>query len=352
MKALGAYIFAGGFALGVEKHFDILAHFEMKPGVYKKTFQANFPNVEYYEGEENWPKEKFKNKVDFIYCNPPCAPWSNLGSTQKGAMAWKDDPRIACWRNAFSLLKDLKPKAIVLESVPRVYSKNGGYEMIQQLTKEANELGYYTTHLLIDGGYTGLNHSRKRFFFIATKYHLSVKPLNFSPLPTTGEVLKNFKLEHKKDVGHLMKLGKNEIPYLKHCKQGESLRVTWERYNPPETWKRGGMRNGVKGRPQFMKWRLKSDEHIPVIAGGFYIHPTEDRLFGHKELAYMTGYPHDYIWEGPVSTIGSQIARSVMPPVAEYVARIIKNSIESKKENKEIHQVVDFRKPPEQERLI
>ena len=58
MKALGAYIFAGGFALGVKKHFDILAHFEMKPGVYKKTFQANFPNIEYYEGEENWPKDK------------------------------------------------------------------------------------------------------------------------------------------------------------------------------------------------------------------------------------------------------------------------------------------------------
>jgi hypothetical protein len=41
-----------------------------------------------------------------------------------------------------------------------------------------------------------------------------------------------------------------------------------------------------------------------------------------------------------------------MPPVAEYVARIIKNSIEDKKEYKEIHQVVDFRKPPEQERLL
>ncbi len=26
------------------------------------------------------------------------------------------------------------------------------------------------------------------------------------------QVLKNFKLEHKKDIGHLMKLGKNEIP--------------------------------------------------------------------------------------------------------------------------------------------
>jgi hypothetical protein len=56
-----------------------------------------------------------------------------------------------------------------------------------------------------------------------------------------------------------MKLGENEKPYLKHCKQGESLRVTWERYNPPETWKRGGMRGGVKGRPQFMKWRLREE---------------------------------------------------------------------------------------------
>ena len=149
-----------------------------------------------------------------------------------------------------------------------------------------------------------------------------------------------------------MKLGENEKPYLKHCKQGESLRVTWERYNPPETWVRGGMRNGVKGRPQFMKWRLKSNAHIPVIAGGFYIHPTEDRLFGHKELAYMAGFPVDYKWEGPPSSIGSQIARGVMPPVAEYVARIIKESIKVKDKPIEEHMIVDFRKQPEQERLI
>ena len=45
MKALGTYIFAGGFTLGVKKHFDIEAHFESKPGLYKKTFKANFPKV-------------------------------------------------------------------------------------------------------------------------------------------------------------------------------------------------------------------------------------------------------------------------------------------------------------------
>ena len=45
MKALGTYIFAGGFTLGVSKHFDVEAHFEGKPALYKKTFKANFPKI-------------------------------------------------------------------------------------------------------------------------------------------------------------------------------------------------------------------------------------------------------------------------------------------------------------------
>ena len=114
MKALGTYIFAGGFTLGVSKHFDVDAHFESKPGLYKKTFKANFPDIPVYEGEDDWPRKKFKNKIDFVYCNPPCAPWSNLGGAQKGAGAWRDDPRIKCWRDSFNLLKDLKPKNIFI----------------------------------------------------------------------------------------------------------------------------------------------------------------------------------------------------------------------------------------------
>ena len=218
MKALGTYIFAGGFTLGVSKHFNVEAHFEGKPAAYKKTFQANFPKIPIYEGVENWPRKKYKNKIDFVYCNPPCAPWSNLGGAQKGAGAWRNDPRIKCWRDSFNLLKELKPKAIAIESVPRVYSKNGGRPMIMELSEEANKLGYQVTHLLIDGGFTGLNHSRKRFFFIATKYNLNTSGLNFQPLPTAGEVLSSFKKEYGKDIGYLMRLGKNEIPYLKHCK--------------------------------------------------------------------------------------------------------------------------------------
>jgi hypothetical protein len=41
-----------------------------------------------------------------------------------------------------------------------------------------------------------------------------------------------------------------------------------------------------------------------------------------------------------------------MPPVAEYVARIVKESISNKEKPVEQHMTVDFRKQPEQESLI
>jgi len=88
-----------------------------------------------------------------------------------------------------------------------------------------------------------------------------------------------------------------------------------------------------------------------LIAGGFYIHPTENRLLGHKELAHFSGYPQDYKWAGPPSGWGSLIARSVMPPVGEFVARVVKNSIASNEQAKEDVQLVDYTKPPAMEDL-
>ena len=52
------------------------------------------------------------------------------------------------------------------------------------------------SHVIVAGSFAGLNHSRKRFFFIATRYNFDIPRLNFSPAPTTGQALDSF----KKDV--------------------------------------------------------------------------------------------------------------------------------------------------------
>lgn len=69
-------------------------------------------------------------------------------------------------------------------------------------------------------------------------------------------------------------------------------------------------------------------------------------------MAHFSGYPQDYKWAGPPSGWGSLIARSVMPPVGEFVARVVKNSIASNEEAKEDVQLVDYTKPPAMEDLF
>ena len=80
-------------------HCEYLSLTDLRP--YKEVLEAVL-NQKIKQNERI--REKYKNKIDFVYCNPPCAPWSNLGGAQKGAGAWRDDPRIKCWRDSFNLL--------------------------------------------------------------------------------------------------------------------------------------------------------------------------------------------------------------------------------------------------------
>ena len=64
MKAIGSYIFAGGFTIGVKNHFDVKAHFEGDGEYGGDTFSLNYPDIPIYSGPEDWPTEEWKDKVE------------------------------------------------------------------------------------------------------------------------------------------------------------------------------------------------------------------------------------------------------------------------------------------------
>lgn len=86
--AVGCYIFAGGFTLGVKTHFDVLAHLEADAyGV--ATARRNFPRLPIHVGPDNWPTRDFHG-VDFVYGNPPCFSGDTKVLTEDGPRRIKD----------------------------------------------------------------------------------------------------------------------------------------------------------------------------------------------------------------------------------------------------------------------
>jgi len=110
LTALAADVFAGGFSLGVQRYFRVLAHFEENSyGV--ATARRNFPKMPIHVGFDKWPLDEYRGKVNFVFANPPCAAWSVAGYTKtRGTDKWRTDPRVDCSRKCFSLLKELHPE--------------------------------------------------------------------------------------------------------------------------------------------------------------------------------------------------------------------------------------------------
>jgi site-specific DNA-cytosine methylase/2-polyprenyl-3-methyl-5-hydroxy-6-metoxy-1,4-benzoquinol methylase len=76
-RAIGSYVFAGGFTLGVSKHFDVACHLEEGPYGVAVT-KANFPDMPVHVGFDQWPMEQLaKKQWSLLFGNPPClSPYS------------------------------------------------------------------------------------------------------------------------------------------------------------------------------------------------------------------------------------------------------------------------------------
>lgn len=335
-NAVGAYIFAGGFTLGVEQEFNILAHLEGSDyGV--ATFKKNRPGVPVHPDPLGWPLHDLSGNVQFVYCNPPCAIFSVVGrSIRNGADNWKTDERLQCHHNCFSLLEKLEPDVLAIESVPIAYKR--GLELWDKLAAEAKKLGYATTHLFEDAQWFGLPQKRSRYLLVFHRVKLNVERNNWAPAPALMESIGHLRSE----PGFFHPVRPDQLPAYEACQQGEGLRTAWERLNPPETWVRGP--TGVRGRPRFCEYRARADEPIGAFIGDFVIHPLEHRKLGLEEAKAVCGFPPEFVFDRPGPGF-SELARGVMPPVGAWLARSVARSLEEDKSPKLETTIVDRRSP-------
>jgi site-specific DNA-cytosine methylase len=325
--AAGFQIFAGGFTLGVERYFQVLMHLEENNyGV--ATFRHNRPRIPVYIGHDDFPMDKLDG-VDFLYGNPPCAAWSVAGYTKtRGPDKWKTDERVGCTERFFGLLKTVRPKMWVWESVTQAFSK--GLSFVMGLTREAAKLGYSVSFLLHDAQWFGLPQVRKRFFMVV--HQVAFRPIvpSFKAPPTPLEVLKGAVKGGEPCWGKSGTEKRWTADLIKDIEPGTRIRNHWEalKKGSEDTWERNA--NGtIKGRPSFGHCRLPLDRPGGAIVGYGLIHPTEHRFISTEEMQVLSGFPCDYHFTPRGSSARmSEIARGVCPPVAAWLARSVLAALE------------------------
>jgi len=316
LRALGAHVYAGGFTLGIGEHFECGVHFEDGPfGV--ETSEKNLGVIVH---QKPWPVESFTQDqypIDLVYCNPPCAPWSQASSGR--ANSWDADPRLSCQHECFDLLRKLEPGVWMLESVRGLYNK--GKSLVMEFVMEAQTMGYCAYFVLTDGPEHGLPQSRRRFFLVFSQYEISWQPTK-SPSAMVGDVLGSlYKDPDPSQTAIPSHLNWGKI--VDKVAPGEYVRKAFDREYPEL------IGHPRCGRGSFLLRRADPDAVCQTFTGDCKtLHPEEDRFLSVGEAAALSGFPKGYRFYGTTGKRYNQIARGVLPPVAEYMGDMARRAIE------------------------
>jgi len=334
--AVGVHVFAGGHTVGVERHFEVLAHLENRSAYGARTFKLNRPWVPIYAGVERWPLDALRAlDLGYVYCNPPCAIVSAAGrSLTQGRDSWKTDPRTGCIHECMTVLKRVQPACFSIESVCQLFTR--APELVEQMTRDAMNLGYHVTHLFVNAKWHGVPQDRRRYFFVATRGGLNYERLNYAPPYTVREVLDEM---NGADIGYYNRSTSENLYEI--LAPGQGVRDAWEKANPPEVRVLGPQ--GVVGRPRMMEHRIRLDQPMGAFIGDFFVHPTAPRRLGVEEAKRLCRFPDN--WQFLCNKGGefSEMARGVMPPVAEWLARSLVNTLSAPDNDMTNVRILDLR---------
>jgi site-specific DNA-cytosine methylase len=330
LRAVGAYVYAGGFSLGVQRAgFDIVAHLEDPKPYGQEVIDLN--REKYWGGmgvhaHPAWPVYK---GLDLLYANPPCAAFSNANRASFSGNCL-DDPRVECWGRVFDYVEASQPKIFAVESVTEMYTK--GRPMVATLVERAQELGYRPHLYFHNVRYHGTWQNRRRLLVIGTKVDFSDSGVLYGTPKTVADWLRETKgLDVKKDL----ELDRNLAPkllsndeFIASMSPGERATKTFDRVVPADLLVRVDGR--TLGRPSFGVSRLDQAKGSPAVVGDCLVHPVKHRFLTIKEYQMLGGFPAEYQLPRNKHAI-KYVARGVCPAMGEWRGQVPKVSLEARK---------------------
>ncbi|WP_284124195.1 DNA cytosine methyltransferase [Parerythrobacter aestuarii] len=347
---------AGGLSCGFERAgFAVLAGCDVDR-TFGETFVNNHDGARFFHG----PVSQFRDGVllreldlrpgelDVLAGGPPCQAYSVYNHSRGMA-----DPRSRLFEDYLRIVKDLKPKWLVMENVTGILSIEKG-QLVERIKQAIRDIGYrQVEHFVLKAEKYGVPQERRRVVFIANRINQPVSepaptcrgadefvniwdaigdlpPMHpdsrvDEAVPYACEPMTEFQLEMRGNRTLVRshkspRLGKINQERLKYIPEGGSWR------NIPFDLLPAGMKKAKRsdhtkryGRPK------KTDLSCTILTKcdihwGAYIHPIQNRPFSVREAARIQSFPDSFVFSGSMTEQFVQIGNAVPPRLAFALA--------------------------------
>ena len=134
--------------------------------------------------------------MDVICGGFPCQAFSLANNSAKGM----EEARGTLFFDICRIAKHHQPKMMILENVPRILSFDDG-KVLETIYRTLDEIGYKTTHHLLNAALYGVATARRRVYFVAIRKDLDW--VSNCPEPTYERACVADHLRHDLDTKHL-----------------------------------------------------------------------------------------------------------------------------------------------------
>lgn len=340
--AIDLFSGAGGLHIGFER-----AGFGIKlcidnDDIVERTHKRNFPDIPIINMDINQvPIDEIRKyltdcSLDVIIGGPPCQGFSTIGRrvSPNPKIRSKKDPRNELVLTYARIIKELRPKFIVMENVKGILTLERGI-YLQNVLTILSDAGYNAGYKLINMADFGVPEIRERVIIIGNRLGL---PVSF-PIPdhsdNAGDNLPAWEncWDVLKDLENVPDNPAFNHVVLKHTEKNiQRYRLIPEGGRLPEDKLPKDLYRKNFGNTY--KRLARNRPALTMVPGNdaFPIHPTLNRSLTVREAARIQTFPDSIIFEGNRRQQGHQVGNAVPPLFSKKLAEFIIEQIKTAKE--------------------
>ncbi|MBQ7797888.1 MAG: DNA cytosine methyltransferase [Clostridia bacterium] len=291
------------------------------------------------------------NQIDVIIGGPPCQGFSSANRQQKEEF----DERNKLFYQFLKFVDIAKPKAIVIENVKEILTKNNGYAK-EQIIKLFQERGYNVTYKLLKASDYGVPQKRIRNFFVITKdfkFDFDVLTKKQEVITVKDALSDLYELEHLNNeefnsiyIQNLYQSNK----YLQYLKNGnlniENHEIRYPSDATQEKMSHVPQGGNWKDIPEYLfktqrnnrhstayKRLSESDVSCTIDTGNNhcnYYHPLFNRIPTVRESARLQSFKDSFVFCGSRTEQYKQVGNAVPPLLSMVIAKALKEVLDEK----------------------